>query len=101
MLKKVHPENMYTCINALSTCRHYQKKVIFSLSRDKVIKHKAPSFLSFYKGPNPLPWTVAEIYHYIVICHAAPGVVREVKTHYELTVALKLLNISNAFNNIQ
>lgn len=83
MLKKVHPENMYTCINALSTCRHYQKKVIFSLSRDKVIKHKAPSFLSFYKGPNPLPQTVAEIYHYIVICHAAPGVVREVKTHYE------------------
>lgn len=60
-----------------------KKKVIFSLSRDKVIKQKAPSFLSFYKGPNPLPQTVAEIYHYIVICHAALGVVREVKTHCE------------------
>lgn len=71
---------MYKCTEHLQTL---SKESNFSLSRDKVIKHKAPSFLSFYKGPNPLPWTVAEIYHYTVICHAAPGVVREVKTHYE------------------
>lgn len=102
MLKKVHPENIYTCINAPSTCRHYQKKVIFHLVRTRLSNTKPHLFSLSTKDLILFPGLLQRFTITLSFVTQHPGSLERWKLIVSmLTIALKLLNISNAFNNMQ